>query len=136
MAGRSISAPPDWIGEFMAKSSNGWAKQTARLSDKTYYSPTPGIWTDKLTKSDRRCQLTDNELKRHHGGRGVLADAFGNLPSRNKAEAARIMVERVMNTLTPAQRAKITPRMKWDLVAAVADSSHPNASKTIPLSEC
>jgi hypothetical protein len=102
-----------------AANANAWAAQTVWLSDKTYSTDTPGIWQTKVTRSDRRCQLTDNELKRHRGGARVLADGYGNLPPATTAEAARIAVERAMGSLSPSQRAAISPRMKWELVAQV-----------------
>jgi len=107
----------------MPKATNAWAAQTRWLTDKTYYSETPGIWTDRISRRDRASGVTDSELKRHHGGRGALADAFGNLPPRNRSDAARVIVERIMARLSPSQRAAITPRQKWDIVAALADSA-------------
>jgi hypothetical protein len=52
----------------------------------------------------------------------VLADGFGNLPPKTNSDAARVIVERIMVHLSPSQRAAITPRMKWEIVAAVANN--------------
>jgi hypothetical protein len=73
-----------------------------------------------VTRSDRRCQVTETELKRHRGGARALADGFGNLPPQTRFDAAKAVVERTMACLSPAQRASITPRMKWDLVESIA----------------
>ncbi len=94
----------------------GWRKQTADLSDKRYYSERPGIWTDKVTKSMRRPQVTDTELLRKRGKPDM--DGFGNLMLDD--DMPRITVERLLNSLTSNQRAKIAPRLKWELVEMVA----------------
>lgn len=92
-----------------------WQKQTTLLAEKRYFSETPGIWTDKVTKSQRRPQVTDAELLRKRGHPAV--DGFGNLVTNRREDIARILVERSMLLLTPAERAAITPRRKWELVA-------------------
>jgi len=104
----------------VAKSSpmaNGWAAQTKMLCVKRYFSETPGIWTDRVTRRDRASGVTDTELKRIHKGRG---DCSGNLPPVTKWEAAKQLVERALNGMSLAQRDAVTPRMKWEMVERVA----------------
>lgn len=98
---------------------NAWAAQTRWLTDQTYVSPNPGIWTDKITRRDRASGMTESELKRHRKG---LADGYGHLPPRTKQEAAIVVVERALNALPARVRNGVTARMKWDLVEKVQNN--------------
>lgn len=85
----------------MAKATS-WSAQTKWLSDQRYYSPkihvTGSIWTDRVTKSDRRCEVTDRDLaKRKQPDQRLQAVA---------------MVDVVMRRLG-AKAGAITPRTKW-----------------------
>jgi len=97
-----------------------WQKQTALLSDLTFRSELEGIWTERVTKSDRRCQVTDGELMRVKGRRKL--DCFGNM-KHDPASQARIKVERHILTLPINQQRAITPRSKWTAVE-LAQTNH------------
>ena len=84
---------------------NGWSKQTAILSDLSYQTNTPGIWQDRVSNRDRRCQVTDNEVK--------------NLRRRDKYLMSVDLVERFMRLL-PKERARaVDSRTKWAAVDMV-----------------
>lgn len=91
-----------------------WAKQTVELAEKKYHSPIAPlcIWQDRVSKNDRRCQLTDGEIGRVLGKK---RDCSGNLIKRGKVNP-RAEVERLMNSLPMEARSRITPRQKWEYV--------------------
>ena len=94
-----------------------WQAQTRWLSDHRYYSPKRGIWHDRITRRDRLMMVTNSDLR-------GLRDSSGNRAPRTRAEAAKMLVERAMDALPPAERRAITPAMKWHLVDRMA-ASHP-----------
>ena len=97
---------------------NAFAQQTKWITDQRYVSSVPGgIWRDRVSKADRKCQLTDREVARKLGE----TDGYGNLPPQNMQQAAKLLIERLMNSMSSAQQAAISPRVKWqaiDLMAA------------------
>ena len=85
------------------------------MAEKRYFSETPGIWRDKVTKSQRRPQVTDKELLRRRGEPSV--DCFGNLLTNRREDIARILVERAMLELTPGERAAVSPARRVRLMS-------------------
>jgi hypothetical protein len=102
--------------------SNAWQRQCA-FPSAGYTSPKRGIWHDVKVGRDSAPMVTDR-----HASKGHLSDVRGNLiplkagPARSWA-LAKATVERLMDTLPPEQRNRITPAKKWQVVEVVASGN-------------
>ena len=99
----------------MSARATAWQSQTKWLSDQTYYSERPGIWTDRVSKRDINPRVTDRDLERSRQKR----------PDRTAVAVQ--MVDRVMAKLPVLKRNAILPRTKWLCVELVLTGQGPAA---------
>jgi hypothetical protein len=95
--------------------SGAWEKQLSFPTWQQYQSPKASqtIWRSKPSRVRFVSDRTFIRKTRGH------SDAFGNVIRNDPRVIAKIMVEKHIRTLAPAEQAAITPGQKWHWVDSI-----------------